>query len=155
VNLTGRIYTDSNGESFIRTRLCTTVDPDAKVSPVFMKNKSLGGGALGHQAGVEGSEGVNNVGMYVRTSGKVVSVDGGFFNIDDGSGNPVRATRTKVMNVGDYVTVTGAVSLRSNEGKRFVELLTTEYAVIREAPKPEQPEMPQGMPGMGGMPGMM
>ncbi len=60
--------------------------------PLFMTNKSLGGGNSGIQRGITGGTGANNIGLLVKTTGKVVSTTEGaygpysyFFYIDDGT----------------------------------------------------------------------
>lgn len=57
--------------------------------PLAMNNKTLGGGALNaNTPGVTDGTGLNNIGLLVKTCGKVTYVDdtNKFFYIDDGSG---------------------------------------------------------------------
>lgn len=59
------------------------------LDPLGLNNINLGGGALNiYTPGVEGGTGLNNIGLLVRTWGKVTFVDttAKFFYIDDGSG---------------------------------------------------------------------
>jgi len=61
----------------------------AVVEPLALTNRALGGGALNqYTPGVEGGVGLNNIGLLVRTWGRVTFVDttNQFFYIDDGSG---------------------------------------------------------------------
>ena len=60
-------------------------DPVDQIRPLGMTNRSLGGGDFYYQPGVPGSSGLNNVGLLVTTTGRVVRVFAGTFYIDDGS----------------------------------------------------------------------
>ncbi len=56
--------------------------------PLALPNRSVGGGALNqYTPGVEGGQGLNNIGLLIKTWGKVTYRDpgGAFFYIDDGS----------------------------------------------------------------------
>jgi hypothetical protein len=58
-------------------------------APLYVSNRDLGGGALNpYTPGVAGGTGVNNIGLLIRTYGKVTYVDTAnqFFYIDDGTG---------------------------------------------------------------------
>lgn len=59
------------------------------VPPLAVPNKSIGGGALNdYTPGVEGGTGLNNIGLLIRTWGKVTYVDSvaKCFYINDGLG---------------------------------------------------------------------
>lgn len=61
----------------------------AEVAPLAVSNRALGGGALNqYTPGVAGGVGLNNIGLLVKTSGKVTAVDtaNSCFYIDDGTG---------------------------------------------------------------------
>jgi len=83
------------------------------LAPLAMTNKATGGGASGVQQGVAGAAGLNNIGLFVRTSGKVSNVSGDTFTLDDGSGvaltDMVQAGQHMPSN-GAYITVTGVNS---------------------------------------------
>lgn len=81
-----------------------------KIDPLGMNNKAIGGGAHG-QPGVSEASGLNNIGLLIRTTGKVVagSVTADSFKIDDGSGVDLTIIGTLPTGV-DYVTVTGVSS---------------------------------------------
>ena len=58
-------------------------------APLSVVNKAIGGGALNqYTPGVEGGQGANNIGLLIRTWGKVTFVDSAnkYFYINDGSG---------------------------------------------------------------------
>ena len=58
------------------------------IEPLAVNNAAIGGGALNqYTPGVEGGYGLNNIGLLIRTWGRVTFVDPGnaFFYIDDGT----------------------------------------------------------------------
>lgn len=76
---------------------CASVAFAQAPAPLAMNNRTVGGGAVNqYTPGVEGGTGLNNIGLLIRTWGKVTFVDttNKFFYIDDGtaredgSGNP-------------------------------------------------------------------
>ncbi len=100
--------------------------------PVGLPNRALGGSRWGPnppegvgQAGIWGSCGLNNVGLLVRTWGRVIGRGRDWFYMDDGSGvsdgTPysgifVDATGLTVPREGDWVDVTGVSSCDSFGG---------------------------------------
>jgi hypothetical protein len=141
-DVTGAITTNSDGERCI---MAATVDRDGTditdVLPLFVTNRSVGGSGYFYNAsdgagqrGVGGSMGLNNVGLLVRTTGRVTYSDaeGGFAYIDDGSGasdgNTLGPGGTVAQGVrmilpsgvvwptGSYFAVTGASSLTTVNG---------------------------------------
>ena len=58
-------------------------------APLALSNKAVGGGRLNdYTPGVEGGTGLNNIGLLIRTWGKVTFVDttNKFFYVNDGAG---------------------------------------------------------------------
>jgi len=56
------------------------------IAPLGVRNGALGGGAFGHQAAIPpAARGANNIGLLVKTWGRVTQVSGPNFYIDDGS----------------------------------------------------------------------
>ena len=54
--------------------------------PLAMANRCLGGGPVGpYTSGVKGSEGLNNIGLLIRTWGKVTQIGSDYLYVDDGS----------------------------------------------------------------------
>ncbi|MCL5105068.1 MAG: S8 family serine peptidase [Armatimonadetes bacterium] len=98
------------------------------VKPLELNNKALGGGPFGYQPGVPGSSGLSNIGLLVRTTGRVVRHFAGTFYIDDGSpiidswlGHPAvliddQALGGWVPPLGSYVAVTGASGMETLSG---------------------------------------
>lgn len=107
------------------------------VDPIYVGNKSLGGGDLNlYTKGVAGGLGVNNIGLLIKTFGRVtyVNTTSQFFYIDDGWGHAtilpapdsctvygirvsygglaagVPAITPPVANINTYVAVTGIIS---------------------------------------------
>ncbi|MEN6356765.1 MAG: hypothetical protein ABFD83_06740 [Armatimonadota bacterium] len=59
-----------------------------EVQPIAMNNRAIGGGALNaYTPGVQNGAGANNIGLLIKTWGKVTWVDTSneYFYIDDGS----------------------------------------------------------------------
>lgn len=84
----------SSGERIINASSVVKIGTQATPSPFAMNNQTVGGGAFGAQPPLLNystansySTGLNNVGLLVRTWGKVTSVDSAnsVFYIDDGS----------------------------------------------------------------------
>lgn len=68
--------------------LACVVTASEPPAPVYVSNKMIGGSALNEfTPGVANGKGLNNIGLLVRTSGKVTFIDttNQFFYIDDGS----------------------------------------------------------------------
>ena len=104
---------DRNGatqDAFIRLVDQAGVVPD----PVGMPNSRLGGGAFyTYTPGVTDGNGLNNIGLLVKTGGRVISRGTGYFYINDGSlpdGKPLKVTGSLTLQNPKYVIVTGICS---------------------------------------------
>lgn len=92
VDVTGTLQVNADQELEIKINSITpSLSPTgATISALACSNKALGGGRLSEQVGVEGGVGTNNVGLLVRTWGKVTAVVQDIYDfsvfIDDGSG---------------------------------------------------------------------
>ena len=96
-SVSGSMATNSDGERYIAATSVTHVG-DASLNPVGMNNKLLGGGDVGYvagnpasgQKGTIGGIGLNNIGVLVKTWGKITEIDSAgspqWFGISDGSG---------------------------------------------------------------------
>lgn len=89
--------------------MCSAAAPE----PLAMTNAAIGGGALNqYTPGVEGGIGVNNIGLLIKTWGKVTFVDATnkFFYIDDGygrlDGSTHKGIRCSYDNLASGVTIT-------------------------------------------------
>ena len=95
---------------------------DSKPKPLGMNNQTIGGGAFGSQVGVvnqysfprQMASGINNIGLLVRTAGKVRQVGTDWFYLDDGSN-----LDDGTGNTGIYVYV-GSSIVRPNTGKNVI-----------------------------------
>jgi len=93
------------------------------VKPIGVTTKTLGGGQMGYQAGVEGGVGLSNVGLLVKISGKVTGKQGiddcwyisdGLRKNDGGSIDGIKVDLTALSvpdrpspDIGNFVVVTG------------------------------------------------
>jgi hypothetical protein len=100
-NVAGKIMTNSDGERYIQALAATHAGTGA-VEPLGMINKSLG------------DDGLNNVGLLVRTWGRIIEFEPielpTWFIIDDGSGVDVRCEAPAGVTINKtwtFVTVTG------------------------------------------------
>jgi hypothetical protein len=92
------------------------------IKPLAATNKALGGGAFALQQGIYGATGLNNIGLLVRTTGRVSTTGSGWFMIDDGSGVGVKVYGT-VPSGTPYVSVTGACSCELNTSNQVVRVI--------------------------------
>lgn len=92
VDINGILGVNANNELEIQVKSVSAASSSESVYALGLANKAIGGRALGRQVGVESGVGLNNIGLLVRTWGKVAGVGGydgqGNFSIfiDDGSG---------------------------------------------------------------------
>jgi hypothetical protein len=92
--------------------------------PLFISNRSLGGGPAGSNRGVIDGVGLNNIGLLVTVSGQVKSIGTDYFVISDGYGSGGGAMRrdikvycpslVKPTASTKYAIVTGISSLESD-----------------------------------------
>lgn len=97
VSVSGTMATNIDNERYIAATSATHVE-DANLNPVGMSNKLLGGGDVGYiagnpasgQKGTIGGVGLNNIGVLVKTWGRIAEIDSAgspqWFRISDGSG---------------------------------------------------------------------
>ena len=117
VTVTGSMGTLDSGERYVIAAQVIDV-PGTALAPIGMTNKALGGGKYGDpdsgrgQAGVENGNGLNNIGLLVRTTGVVGARDDSTYSINDGSGVGVTLTCPwgSVPNEGSYIAATGISS---------------------------------------------
>lgn len=120
----GWVRTNSGGERYIEA-IDVTVSGNGAVNPLGMPNKSLGGGQSGYQAAVApGGSGASNIGLLVRTWGKVTGMDSvsspSWVTIDDGSGLDLRCLLPTAFSWDSnwqWITVTGISSCESAGGE--------------------------------------
>ena len=118
-----------DGERVVSVSDASAGSEAKEIEPLFMLNGNAGGSDFGsYTGGVAGSQGLNNIGMLVRTCGKVVYLGSEYFVIDDGSRNAIcgkcsvkglAVSTTGLVDGGtipmppdpSYVTVTGISSV--------------------------------------------
>lgn len=86
VEIAGLVQPNANGELELYNSEVALEGGSATLRPIAVSGRSLGGGTLGLQPGVTGGSGLNNIGLYVQTWGRVTYSSAGYFTIDDGSG---------------------------------------------------------------------
>ena len=129
VNAEGLLGTTSDGErQLVDATVTLAPDPPSPATPLAMNNQSLGGGDSGAppagQHGVTGGVGLNNVGLLVKTSGRITSitVPENYAEITDGAEATVRVDTTYLrtpLNQGQSVGVTGILSLHRPAADRL------------------------------------
>lgn len=133
VNITGTMRTNANYERYVEAAEITNVPLTEFIKPLGMANKSVGGSDWFYnpstgagQRGIDGCNGLNNIGLLVSVWGKVVSKGRGWFYIDDGSsvkdGTGITGIYCELPegvaapSVGEFVRVTGISSCELYEG---------------------------------------
>jgi hypothetical protein len=110
VDVTGVIGT-CDGERQLATGSVVVMGVAAEpVGPMGIRGDWLGGAALSAIApGVTGANGANNIGLLVKTWGKVSSTGSGYFYIDSKPGVSIKVKSGSLLlpKVGDLVSVTG------------------------------------------------
>lgn len=126
VTVTGRV--DASGDEVAID--ADSVEPATSspaIKPLGLRVRSLGGSACGLQALVNGASGLNNIGLLVRTWGKVTQIGGDYLYVDDDShikdGTLTGSTENVGVRVvcdptgyveGEYLLITGISSCFNN-----------------------------------------
>ena len=132
VNVEGALGTAEN-ERHIQAGRVQNLGPATPLEPLGMTNRALGGGDLasGGQVGVTGGNGLNNVGLLVRTCGRVTSAGADSFTLSDGSGPDVKVVVPDTLSIpapGPFVGVTG-ISSCGIEGSDTVRIIRMREAL--------------------------
>jgi len=116
VELTGTIGMTC-GERVVWDAQFSTCTSGIPLRPLAMANHSVGGGPYNaYTPGISGASGLSNIGLLIRTCGRVTDSCGSFVYIDDGScvqdgsggiGVKVDCSDLTSPHKGDYVYVTG------------------------------------------------
>lgn len=135
VNVFGVLGATSDGERQLTGPIVIVVATDQPLNPVAMPNRSVGGGDFGlppsGQFGVTDalgnpSNGLNTIGMLIKTWGRVIGSGEGYVLIDDGSDSPVRVDTSTLSSIpveSQYITVIGISSLQKSGSVRFREVM--------------------------------
>lgn len=111
-----------------RVIIDATITPAGSGSPrpLSMNNRDVAGADLnGVVAGATGKSGANNVGLLIKTFGRVTSPGGGVFYVTDGSGDVIKVDASSAGSLpaaNDYVAVTGICRL-DKAGANYVPVL--------------------------------
>lgn len=134
-------------ERVITANSIARVSSGSQIEPLAINCRSVGGGPTDLSAGVKDMVGLSNIGLLVKTAGRVTSiVDVEHLCLDDGSnvvdvggsiGVLVQCPDTSSLEVGDIVTVTGVVEGSVPPGwtanRRFIRARTAgDVAVVVE-----------------------
>ena len=127
VSVTGTMTT-IDGERAI-TNPSVSISAGQTVDPLCMINREIGGADHNYssstgagQRGVVGGVGVNNIGLFISSLGRVKSVGTGYIVVDDGSGVDLRVDTSRVTNLpttGNYVIIKGISSLHYSDGNYY------------------------------------
>jgi hypothetical protein len=122
LTIAGRVSTVAGERQLTAFEVVKTGTQDAP-RPLYVRGTAIGGAAQDQQPGVTGGIGLNNVGLLIRTAGKLTEIGSDifgtlYFRIDDGSGIRYGSSTVpgvKVIgfsptaNLGDTVAATGAL----------------------------------------------
>jgi len=137
-NLVGTMDTLPSGERCIQASQVDWSGGFGDVTQLGMNNRTIGGGSFGDvmggsgQVGVSGCEGLNNIGLLIRTWGKVIQLEPvatqTWFSLDDGSGVILRvlvAAGTSAPAADSIVKVSGVVSCEKDTNGNIQRLILT------------------------------
>ena len=124
VNVVGGVST-VNGERVVLNPMLAVLNQDDTPLALGMVNRSVGGTGFGvpplGQKGVVGGEGLNNIGLLIRTAGLVIDDSHAeYILINDGSWSPIWESGLKIAKynlspvpeIGSYVVVNGISTVR-------------------------------------------
>ena len=123
VNVTGVMTTLNEERQLINATVSPLLGAASMLSPLGMNNATIGGGPIsGFTGGVDNAAGLSNVGILIKTWGKVTQTATSpypYFMIDDGSkvGVKVRVQLSgDLPKVGKTVSVTGISTIETDAG---------------------------------------
>ena len=139
VSVSGQLLTNG-AEIYIQADTITRQEIPGVFIPLGLRNSFLGGGEFGSQPGVmdtacppKPATGLNNVGLSVRTWGRVTHAEPNFYYVDDGSGlddgsgyTGVRVSKLNEYLPNDFVIAEGV------SGARVQAETECDPAVVRE-----------------------
>jgi hypothetical protein len=129
VRVVGKMDTLPSGERYIAATEITGLSGVNIITPLGMSNKAMGGGDSEGQVGVSGGTGLNNIGLLVRTTGKVTQIASDRYRLDDGSGvSLVAQMASGSMADESYVAVTGISSCERDAEDNVQRLLLVQSA---------------------------
>lgn len=122
----GGILATVNGERVLTLALAKGVSAGEVLTPVFVRNINIGGVPLNkYTPGVYGGIGLNNIGLLIKTAGRVIRLESGCMYIDDGSAavDALGAHGVKVLtsalrdipSLDDYIVICGISSTEQSQ----------------------------------------
>ena len=126
-------FVSSDSTERIVADASVTVTGSGTIEPLFLTNSALGGSGDSVVPGASGAVGLNNVGLLIRTSGRIILVGTDYIYIDDGSkvdaasgqiGVKVSVSAPHTFQVASYALVTG-ISALETDGPEFRRLIRT------------------------------
>lgn len=141
---TGTLKTDGNGERFIEASAIAVAE-GGRIEALGMTTRSLYSGDFfvdangAGQRGMKDGNGLNTIGLLVRTTGVVTEVDSTFFRIDDGFGRAVKVllpTLAAPPVAGAMVSVSGIVFPENIGGELFPVIRPRSIGDMGYAPGP-------------------
>ncbi|MHB9035596.1 MAG: WD40 repeat domain-containing protein [Armatimonadota bacterium] len=140
VSVNGVLQTNSDGERYIQASSVVS-NGTGEVRPLGTSCRALGGGDFNYsqttgagQIGINGANGLNNIGMLVRTWGRVSSLGSNRYALTDGSGDDVTVVTPAGVGItsGAFTTLAGISSCENDNGVIKRVLLVSSASDIRE-----------------------
>lgn len=113
----------AGGEMEIQAETVAATPDSTNIKKMALSNRLLGGSSFGLQSSIRYASGLNNIGMLIKTWGRITRIGEGYLYIDDGSGLKDGTSTEGEENigvkvicdpteyeVGDYLSVTGISS---------------------------------------------
>ena len=135
VNVIGTLGATPAGERQLTGPVVVIVTTQTPLTPLGMPNRYVGGGSLGDpisglgQYGITGGTGLSNVGLLIKSWGRVIEVGSGYIVMDDGSSTPVRVSTegmSSLPGMNDHITVVGISSIYKPGADRLRYVLPRE-----------------------------
>ncbi|MDH7602047.1 MAG: hypothetical protein QHI38_07855, partial [Armatimonadota bacterium] len=114
VRVAGRLAV-SDGERCLRDAEVVKQGSGAAPKPVALRISDIGGSAPDSYTPSIGGTGAYNIGLLVRTMGRVTARGSGWFEITDGSGAVAKVLSSLVLEPGTFVAVTGVASTEASQ----------------------------------------
>lgn len=124
VDLAGALGIAATGERQIVASTVQSASGGAVPRPLCLRLSALGGANLNFLTFGTGNGGPNNVGLLVRTFGKVTQIGSGYLKVDDGCGRQINVYTSAAASKGDYIGATGVVVLKGSGSGRYPVIVT-------------------------------
>jgi uncharacterized protein (TIGR03790 family) len=143
VDVVGAMSSSGGERVIVADSVITKATTAALPRPIGINNSSLGGASVGpYTQGVAGGKGPRNIGLLVKTWGRVVGIGDGWFAISDGSLRKsinvrdfIRVYSSAVPPVGAFVSVVGICGSEQDSCRNVAIIRTRnsdDVAIIRK-----------------------